>query len=72
MLYRCPTYQALRDGCTLLTDPNDQCCQAPLCINQTAQNPLYIATGIKGSITGGTPTDVISNTGQTNFVPRRM
>ncbi|XP_060081054.1 uncharacterized protein LOC132560404 [Ylistrum balloti] len=52
---RCPTYPALHEGCRLLTDPNDQCCQAPLCINPNPSNPYQVVTGPKGTFTGGTP-----------------
>ncbi|XP_076111939.1 uncharacterized protein LOC143080127 isoform X2 [Mytilus galloprovincialis] len=50
---RCPTYPALQDGCQLLTDPNDQCCQAPLCVGKNPNNPYQVITAPKGSFTGG-------------------
>ncbi|XP_076111945.1 uncharacterized protein LOC143080130 isoform X2 [Mytilus galloprovincialis] len=50
---RCPTYPPLSDGCQLLTDPNDQCCQAPLCVDTNPKTPFQVITAPKGSYTGG-------------------
>ena len=54
-ILRCPTYPAQQAGCQLLTDPNDQCCQAPLCVNPNPTGPYGVVSGSKGSFTGGTP-----------------
>ena len=32
-IYRCPTYNNVPQGCTLRTDPSDNCCLVPYCPN---------------------------------------
>ena len=53
---RCPTYPSLKDGCQLLTDPNDECCQSPLCVEKNPKNPYQVITAPKGQFTGGSQT----------------
>ncbi|XP_052816208.1 uncharacterized protein LOC128242861 isoform X2 [Mya arenaria] len=44
---RCPSYPALTPNCTLTTDPNDQCCQIPVCTG-----PNGSVVGLPGTISG--------------------
>ena len=62
-LCRCPTYQTLSQGCTLVTDPKDSCCQVPECLNPNSTNPNTIITGVPGTIivTPQTGTSVTGN-----------
>jgi hypothetical protein len=45
---RCQTYPPLPSNCTMVTDPNDQCCQIPNCFNPNT----VTQTGVQGTITG--------------------
>ncbi|XP_053376973.1 uncharacterized protein LOC123528762 [Mercenaria mercenaria] len=47
---RCPTYPALTPNCTLVTDPRDECCQVPYCIDK-GNNSTSI-TGVPGAVYG--------------------
>lgn len=62
---RCKTYPPLGNNCTLVTDPNDQCCQVPSCVNPNTNNPNQIVTGVVGTITGSSLPDNNPYTGGT-------
>ncbi|XP_078338507.1 uncharacterized protein LOC111134355 isoform X1 [Crassostrea virginica] len=49
---RCPSYPPPKPGCRLVTDPTDQCCQAPICIDVNSTNPFTVVTGNKGTFQG--------------------
>ncbi|XP_071091876.1 uncharacterized protein [Haliotis cracherodii] len=49
---RCATYPQLKPGCTMITDPNDACCQIPKCNSPNTNGNQHILTGMPGSITG--------------------
>ncbi|XP_052233684.1 uncharacterized protein LOC127846468 isoform X4 [Dreissena polymorpha] len=56
---RCPTYPPLPANCTLTTDPNDQCCQIPVCTS-----PTGTVVGVPGTISGSNvPTNTYNPTG---------
>ena len=42
-LPRCPVYSGLPDVCTLVKDPNDQCCMTPVCtlVSGNTLAPIY-------------------------------
>lgn len=49
-LFRCPSYPPLPSNCTLTTDPQDSCCQIPVCTG-----PTGTVVGMPGTISGSNP-----------------
>lgn len=47
---RCPTFPALTPNCSLVTDPRDECCQVPLCVNKGNNSTSIV--GVPGSVYG--------------------
>ena len=52
--FSCPTYPPLRGGCTMVTDPQDSCCQVPQCAptNPGTSPNTTVITGVPGTISG--------------------
>ncbi|XP_060063144.1 kielin/chordin-like protein [Ylistrum balloti] len=64
---RCPSFPVLTSTCSLVTDPNDDCCQVPKCVNTNTTNPDQVIIGVPGTITnGGHGTLPIPNSGTRN------
>lgn len=66
---RCPSFNNLPDGCKMVVDPNDPCCEVPNCPNVPTPAPFFqptIAPGVSPSPTYPVPTlapGVISGSG---------